>query len=289
MEIITEAKEIQIRGEQLRQKGKTIGFVPTMGALHKGHLYLMRRAREENDIVIASIFVNPIQFGPGEDFQSYPRDLEYDKNLASEVGTDIIFAPLPDQMYGLDHCSFVEVKGLSEVLCGASRPGHFKGVTTVVAKLFNLVRPHTAYFGQKDYQQAIIIKRMVKDLNFNLKIEVYPIVREEDGLAVSSRNSYLSLRERQAALVLFNALQRAKNMLESGEDKAERIKEALIDIIEKEPLAKIDYVEVADTESLEPILEIGGKTLVALAVKIGKTRLIDNLLYEPQGITKCNV
>lgn len=287
MRIIIEARKMQARSEELRQQGKRIGFAPTMGALHEGHLSLIRRARRENDVVVISIFVNPIQFGEGEDYKEYPRDLETDSKLAKEAGSDVIFAPPARGMYPQGHTTFIDVEGLTRRLCGTSRPGHFKGVTTVVAKLFNLVKPHTAYFGQKDYQQAQIIKRMVEDLNFDLKIELCPIVRERDGLALSSRNRYLSAKERRAALVLFKALQRAKDMLESGEDEVEKIKKALMGIMEKEPLAKIDYVEVVDMESLEPVREIEEKTLVALAVKIGKTRLIDNLLYT-KGEKQCS-
>ncbi|MBU1487491.1 pantoate--beta-alanine ligase, partial [bacterium] len=234
------------------------------------------------------IFVNPIQFGEGEDYEEYPRNLEADSKLAKEAGVDAIFAPAAREMYPIRHTTIVSVEGLSKRLCGASRPGHFRGVTTVVAKLFNITRPHTAYFGQKDYQQAQIIRRMVSDLSFDLKIEICPIVRERDGLAMSSRNSYLAVKERQAAPVLFNALQKAESMLQSGEVEAERIKEEIVNLIEKEPLATIDYVETVNTESLEPVEEIRKEILVALAVKIGKTRLIDNLLYEPREVIRCN-
>ncbi|MBU0567912.1 pantoate--beta-alanine ligase [bacterium] len=288
MEMITEAREMQATSEKLRQQGKRIGFVPTMGALHQGHLSLIKRARRENDVVIVSIFVNPIQFGEGEDYEEYPRDLEADSKLVREAGVDAIFAPAAREMYPIKHITIVSVEGLSKRLCGASRSGHFRGVTTVVAKLFNITRPHTAYFGQKDYQQAQIIRRMVSDLSLDLKIEICPIVRERDGLAMSSRNRYLSVKERQAALVLFNALQKAKSMLQSGEVEAERIKEEIVSLIEREPLVTIDYVEVVNAESLEPGDEIEKETLVALAVRIGKTRLIDNLLYEPGEVIKCS-
>ncbi|HBT20659.1 MAG TPA: pantoate--beta-alanine ligase [Peptococcaceae bacterium] len=279
MIVITSAVEMQNLCRRLKMQGRTIGLVPTMGYLHEGHLSLMRRSVEENDFTVASIFVNPTQFGENEDYDTYPRDLERDKKLAEEVGVDAVFAPSVEEMYPSGYCTYVEVLGLTEVMCGASRPGHFRGVTTVVSKLFNITQPDRAYFGQKDAQQALVIRRMIRDLNFPIEIVIMPIVRERDGLAMSSRNTYLNDEERKAALVVPKSLQKGKELLLSGEKKAERIIYAIKKIIEAEPLAKIDYVTVRDIETLREVETISGPVLVAVAVWIGKTRLIDNFVW----------
>lgn len=279
MEIVKSIEEMQAISSQVRMKGQTIGCVPTMGFFHQGHLSLMEASVRENDFTVVSLFVNPTQFGENEDFEDYPRDLERDCSLASGVGVDVIFAPEVETMYGKDYGTFVEVQGLTETMCGASRPGHFRGVATVVCKLFNIMLPHRAYFGQKDAQQALVIKKMVRDLNFPLEIRVMPIVREEDGLAMSSRNTYLSSSERQAALVVPKSLQVAKDLLERGEQSAARIRAEVESTLSREPLAKIDYVAVKDTETLEDVDTVQGSVLVAVAVWIGKTRLIDNFIW----------
>lgn len=284
MEIITEANQVQKRVDLLRSAGKSIGFVPTMGALHEGHLSLMRRAREENDILIISIFVNPVQFGPDEDFENYPRDLDRDKELAGEVGVDIIFTPTPDEMYSRTYSTYVDVKDLSEALCGRDRPGHFRGVATVIAKLFNITRPHRAYFGQKDYQQALIIRRMIEDLNFDIELLLMPILREEDGLALSSRNAYLNTKERQQALVLSRSLLRAKEMLDGGEMESRVILKEMKGMISREDLAKINYIGIYHPDTLEEIEMVNDVALVALAVRIGRTRLIDNILWKSRKV-----
>jgi pantoate--beta-alanine ligase len=240
----------------------------------------MSTAEEENDVVVASIFVNPTQFGPGEDYEEYPRDLERDADYAANVGVDAIFAPDVNEMYNPDHATKFELAGITEKLCGASRPGHFSGVCTIVTKLFNIINPDRAYFGQKDAQQVLVIKRMIKDLNFDIDIKRVAIAREEDGLAISSRNKYLSDSEREAARVLSKSLQLAKELIDSGKKDAGQIKKKLIDKIKKEQLAKIDYVEIVEQETLQSIKEIKGKILIALAVYIGKTRLIDNIMLE---------
>jgi pantoate--beta-alanine ligase len=262
-----------------------LGFVPTMGYLHEGHLSLVRQARADNASVVVSIFVNPTQFGPGEDFDRYPRDLKRDLALLEKEGTDIVFAPPAVEMYPTRFSSRLEVNKLTERLEGACRPGHFSGVTTVVAKLFNIVQPTKAYFGQKDAQQAIVLKKMVSDLNMNLEVITLPTVREPDGLAMSSRNSYLSLEERQAALVLYRALMLAQGLWSQGEKDAEKIRNAMAKLISKEPLATIDYVSIADNETLEELKEVKTPALVSLAVKIGKTRLIDNVVLGGKTIT----
>ncbi|WP_253256536.1 MULTISPECIES: pantoate--beta-alanine ligase [unclassified Neomoorella] len=263
-----------------RQQGKSIGLVPTMGYLHEGHLTLARTAREQNDVVIMSIFVNPTQFGPGEDLERYPRDLERDQKLAAAAGVDAIFAPAVAEMYPPGYATYVQVEGLTEVLCGASRPGHFRGVATVVSKLFNIVQPDRAYFGLKDYQQAVVIKRLVRDLNFPVDIITVPTVRESDGLALSSRNKYLSPEERQSALSLYRALNIGADLIRSGERRAAVVREAMAQEILSRPGTRIDYVAVNDAETLEPLDEIKGRVLLALAVWVGNTRLIDNLTLE---------
>ena len=272
---------MQKLADKLRDEGKSIGFVPTMGALHEGHLSLIQRARRENDILVMSIFVNPTQFGPGEDYRRYPRPFEKDRRLAQREGVDIIFYPSVSQMYGEEYSTYVEVEGLSKLLCGMSRPGHFRGVASVVCKLFNIVKPHVAYFGQKDYQQLRIIKRMVEDLNMEVEIRECPVVREPDGLAMSSRNSYLSFQERGKALSLYRALKRGKHLIKAGNSAQDVISE-IKKLIQRGPHTKIDYIKIVDPQNLEEVNKIrpGRKVLVALAVWIGKTRLIDNMLVK---------
>ncbi len=269
------------RMKALRQNvTSSVGFVPTMGYLHEGHLSLVKQAKAENSIVVVSIFVNPTQFGPQEDFKAYPRDTERDLSLLKTAKTDIVFMPSPEEMYPSEFNTWVEVHQLTDRLEGKSRPGHFRGVTTVVAKLLNIVEPTRAYFGQKDAQQALVIQKMAFDLNMNLEIIVSPTVRECDGLAMSSRNTYLNPQERKAATVLFQALTIARQMREKGEIKAERLRQEIISIISKEPLANIDYVSVADAQTLEELDTADRPSLVSLAVRIGKTRLIDNTLLK---------
>ena len=265
----------------LRQKlSDTVGFVPTMGYLHEGHLALVKQARIENSAVIVSIYVNPTQFSPREDFGAYPRDLNRDLELLSEGGVDIVFVPSDDQIYSPEFSTWVDVEKVSERLEGASRPGHFRGVATVVAKLFNIVQPTKAYFGQKDAQQVVVIKRMVADLNMVIEIVVVQTVRESDGLAMSSRNIYLSPEERQAATILFRALTLARQLRLGGEKDAGKIRRQMTSLIQKEPLAQIEYVSIADAETLEELDLIDHPTLASLAVRIGKTRLIDNMSLE---------
>jgi len=265
----------------LRQKlSGTVGFIPTMGYLHEGHLALVKQARIENSAVIVSIYVNPTQFGPREDFGAYPRDLNRDLELLREGGVDIVFVPSDDQMYSAEFSTWVDVEKVSERLEGASRPGHFRGVATVVAKLFNIIQPTKAYFGQKDAQQVVVIKRMVADLNMTIEIVVVPTVRESDGLAMSSRNIYLSPEERKAATVLFRALTLARQLRLGGEKDAGKIRRQMASLIQKEPLAKIDYVSIADADTLEELDLIDHPALASLAVRISKTRLIDNVSME---------
>ena len=263
---------------ELRAQGRTIGFVPTMGYLHEGHLSLVRECRKRADVTVVSIFVNPLQFGPHEDFLRYPRDPERDAALLEKEGVDILFLPENREMYQEGYRTSVEIAGLQDKLCGRSRPGHFKGVATVVLKLFNIVQPDYAFFGQKDAQQVVVLRRMVEDLNAGVDIRAMPIIRNPDGLAMSSRNAYLSPEERRAALVLFKSLEEARRMFEKGERAAAPIQERLLRIIASEPLARIDYAEVVAPSSLEPVERIDGEALVALAVYIGKTRLIDNTI-----------
>ena len=282
MQIVTSAAQMQEISQELRRKGLTIGCVPTMGYFHEGHLSLIRSAGEENDRVVVSLFINPKQFGENEDFSLYPRDWERDRRLAEEQGVDVIFVPTMNEMYSEDFSTHVEVSGLTEVMCGASRPGHFKGVTTVVAKLFNIMLPHRVYFGQKDTQQALVIKKMVRDLNFPLEVRVMPIVREEDGLAMSSRNVYLSKEERQAALVLPRGLEAARKALENGERSARELESIIHEVISSSPLPRIDYVTIREINTLEEVDVISGPVLVAAAVWIGRTRLIDNFFWEEE-------
>jgi len=280
MKIINSPKEIQRYCNFLRIEGKTIGLVPTMGAFHEGHLSLMRQARLDNDVVVTSIFVNPTQFGPNEDYEAYPRDLESDSKMASDVGVDIIFAPTARDMYPKGYATFVNVEGITEKMCGAKRPGHFRGVTTVVSKLFNIVSPHLAYFGQKDAQQCAVIKRMTEDLNFDIDIIIMPTVREADGLAMSSRNKYLNPEERQSALVLIRSLALAKDLIKNVETNASTIYQEMLSLINDEPSAKVDYISIVDSGNLEAKENIKGSVLIALAVYIVKTRLIDNIIID---------
>lgn len=276
MKIVSTIAEVRECVNIWKKEGKTVGFVPTMGYLHEGHMSLIDAARE-NDKVVVSIFVNPIQFGPNEDLASYPRDLEHDAKMCQEHGVDLIFHPAPEEMYGDNFYSFVDMNVLTQELCGLTRPVHFRGVCTVVTKLFNIVAPDKAYFGQKDAQQLAIVRRMVKDLNMPIKIVGCPIVREADGLAKSSRNTYLSEKERQAALVLSRSIFLAKEMAENGECDAKKIISAMTAEIQKEPLAKIDYVKAVDLLTMQQVEKIEGEVLIAIAVYIGKTRLIDNV------------
>lgn len=256
----------------------SVGFVPTMGFLHEGHLSLVKEARRNNDNVIVSIFVNPTQFGPSEDFSTYPRDTERDLTMLKKENTDIVFIPSPEDMYPQGCNTWVNVEDITVPLEGSHRPGHFKGVTTIVSKLFNIVEPSRAYFGQKDAQQALVIKKMVKDLDFNLEIVVLPTTRESDGLAMSSRNIYLNDDERMAATVLSRALASAQQRFRNGERNAEYLRQMIKAEIEKEPLANIDYVSIADQNTLQELSTIEGPALASLAVRIGKTRLIDNIV-----------
>ncbi len=271
---------MQSEAERLRKTGKTIGFVPTMGYLHEGHLSLVRIARERADVVIMSIFVNPTQFGPNEDFERYPRDFEKDVKLAKQVGVDILFYPSKEEMYARDYLTYVNVEQITEELCGASRPGHFRGVATVCTKLFHAVKPHYAVFGQKDAQQVAMLKQMVRDLNFDVKIVTAPIVREKDGLAMSSRNVYLTPEERQDALALHQSLKLAEDLIRRGEKSSQAIVQTMRKFIENKKRARIDYISVVHPDTLEPLPSIGNKALIALAVFVGKIRLIDNTIVE---------
>lgn len=264
-----------------RELGRSIGFVPTMGYFHEGHLSLMRQARSQCDIVVISIFVNPTQFGPAEDYASYPRDIERDKKMAEEVGVDYAFIPPLEEIYPQGYSTYVNLEGsLTEGLCAAGRPEHFRGVATVVTKLFNIVQPDRAYFGQKDAQQAIVIRQMVKDLNMPIEIIVCPIVREDDGLAMSSRNIYLSKEERKAALVLSRSLKKAEEMIAQEERSAKAVREKVERMIGEEPLANLEYVAVCNTANLQEVDRIEGEVLIALAARFGKARLIDNTIVK---------
>lgn len=280
MKIVHTVEEVRTEVKEWRKAGLSVGLVPTMGYLHEGHKSLIDRAVKENDKVVVSVFVNPMQFGPTEDLASYPRDLQRDAALCEDAGATLIFNPEPENMYSDDFSSFIDMNTLTKGLCGKTRPIHFRGVCTVVGKLFNIVQPDKAYFGQKDAQQLAVIRHMVNDLNFNLEIVGCPIIREADGLAKSSRNTYLNPVERQAALILSKSLERGRELIEAGEKDTAVIKKAITDMIETEPLAKIDYVEIVDWNTLEPVDTIEGPVLNAIAVYIGKTRLIDNHIYE---------
>ncbi|HAK42486.1 MAG TPA: pantoate--beta-alanine ligase [Clostridium sp.] len=279
MEILNNVSKVREIVKGWKAEGLKVGLVPTMGYLHEGHESLIKRAVSENDRVVVSVFVNPTQFGPNEDLDKYPRDLERDSKLCENAGASLIFHPEIEDMYYKDASTFIEVEGPTTGLCGSSRPTHFRGVCTVVSKLFNIVPANRAYFGEKDAQQLAVIKRMVRHLNFDIEIVGCPIVREEDGLAKSSRNTYLSVEERKAALVLNKSLSMAKNIMDAGERNADNIKKLIKENIENEELSKIDYIEVVSSNTLESVHEIEEDVLVALAVYFGKTRLIDNFTY----------
>lgn len=280
MQLEDRIKEVRETIKQWKKEGLTVGFVPTMGYLHEGHESLIKKAVEQNDRVVVSIFVNPIQFGPKEDLESYPRNLERDTELCLNAGADLIFNPDKEKMYFDDFCTIVNMNGLTENLCGKSRPIHFAGVCTVVSKLFNIVAPDKAYFGQKDAQQLAVIKRMVRDLSIDVEIVGCPIIREDDGLAKSSRNTYLSKEERIAATVLNKSLKLVKEALEKGERSSNNIINSIENTINSEKIAKIDYIQVVDSLSMEDVQEINSSVLVAIAIYIGKTRLIDNFTFE---------
>ena len=281
MEIVTRAPRMTLLSREARARGERIGFVPTMGALHEGHLSLLRRARQASTLVVMSLFVNPAQFGPGEDFQRYPRDLARDADLAREAGTQILYAPEEREVYPPGFGTAVTVETLDSVLEGAGRPGHFRGVATVVTKLLNRVSPHVAFFGQKDAQQAVLVRRMVRDLEMDVEIEIGPTVREADGLALSSRNVYLSPEERRAAPVLCRALRRAESAIVSEEERdPERVLSLIRETVATEPLVSLEYAAVVDGDTLRPLEKIRGSVLVPLAARLGATRLIDNILLK---------
>ena len=283
MKILATIAEMKAAVRAARAEGKTVGFVPTMGFLHEGHLSLVRASKSTFGLTVVSVFVNPTQFGPQEDFKTYPRDLARDAAMLEKEGVDILFNPEAGEMYPPGYGTYVEVQGLQDRLCGASRPGHFRGVCTVVLKLFEIIRPDVAYFGRKDAQQAIVLTRMVQDLDLDVRIDVRPIVREADGLAMSSRNTYLNPAERQAALVLIRSLRAAGTWIAAGERRAAAVVAGIREMIGREPLARIDYAEAVDAADLGPVETIEDGTLIALAVFIGKTRLIDNAVVGPEG------
>lgn len=276
MNISGSIKDTKNQVKEWKRQGLSVALVPTMGYLHDGHKSLMERARKENDKVVVSIFVNPMQFGPDEDYDSYPRDLKRDAGICQEAGVDWIFHPDVEEMYGPNFCSYVDMHTLPEKLCGASRPVHFRGVQTVVSKLFHIVPAQRAYFGQKDAQQLAIIRRMVIDLDFDIEIIGCPIVREADGLAKSSRNTYLSHKERAQAVILNQSLEEAMKLVEAGETDAGKVKQVIVEKLESCPLARIDYVEIVSFDNIQPIQKLEGPVLIAIAVYIGTTRLIDN-------------
>jgi pantoate--beta-alanine ligase len=283
MEIITTVSAMQSIARDMRRSGRRIGFVPTMGFLHDGHLELMRTARKKSDVLVASIFVNPTQFGPNEDFECYPRDAERDQSLCESVGVDYLFFPPVEEVYASDASVYVDEEQLSVGLCGGSRKGHFRGVLTVVAKLFNMVLPDIAVFGQKDAQQAALIRRMVRDLNFPIDIVVAPIVREADGLAMSSRNAYLSDSEREQALWLSHSLQLAESMVAAGTFDAHELECAMRDFLAiNASEVELEYIAIVDAVGLQPLEAVEGETLIALAARVGKTRLIDNIMLNPE-------
>lgn len=280
MDIVRTKPELKKIVHEVRKSGRTIGFVPTMGYLHQGHLSLVKAARRECDFVVVSIYVNPIQFGAGEDFEHYPRDLTTDAEMCREEGVSLIFSPSDRDIYPKGYSTYVLVETLTQGLCGRGRPGHFRGVTTVVTKLFNLLEPDIAYFGQKDAQQALVLRKMVEDLNMNVILKIMPTVREADGLAMSSRNTYLSSEERETALVLYKSLNRAEELIQGGCRKASKIIGAMEEIILREPGAQLEYIEIVDTTHLETLEDLKAEVLIALAVKVGQTRLIDNMFVE---------
>jgi len=279
MEVIKTIEAMKGFSFQARRAGKTIAFVPTMGFFHEGHLSLMREGRRRGDLLIVSLFVNPTQFAPHEDLKNYPRDFERDCKMAEEVGTDILFAPEVDEMYPSDHQTHVQVEKVTQNLCGRSRPTHFRGVTTVVMMLFELVTPHVTIFGEKDYQQLVTIRQMVRDLHMSVEVVGMPTVREADGLAMSSRNTYLLPEERKAARSLYRSLQRARELLQTGEQRASRILDEMNGILRSERLIRTDYVQICDAATLQDVDRVEGGVVVALAAYLGKTRLIDNLVY----------
>ena len=279
MQVIKTIQAMKERSSQARAEGEVIVFVPTMGFFHEGHLSLMREGRKLGDLLVVSLFVNPTQFGPNEDFKNYPRDFERDRKMAEGVGTDILFAPESGEMYPSDHQTLVRVEKVTQNLCGRSRPAHFQGVATVVAMLFEIVMPDVAIFGEKDYQQLVTIKQMVRDLHMNVEVVGMPTVRESDGLAMSSRNTYLLPEERKAALSLYRSLQKAKELLQNGERNADQILQEMRRILQAEPLVNIDYAQICDARTLMDVNRIEGNVVVALAAYLGKTRLIDNLVF----------
>lgn len=280
MKLVDNIQRMSMLSKILKKEGKTIGFVPTMGYLHDGHMSLARAARQHTDVVVISIFVNPAQFGPGEDIEKYPKDLKRDEDIAGLAGADVLFCPSVAEMYPEGYATYVNVDRLTETLCGKSRPEHFRGVATVVAKLFGIVRPDIAYFGQKDAQQAAVIKKMAEDLNIDLEIKVLPIVREKDGLAMSSRNVYLSKDERKEAVCLKEALDKAEQAIKSGERDPGIIISGMKELVTSKSSARIDYIEIVDLKNLRPIAPLSGDVLIAMAVFIGNTRLIDNVIVK---------
>jgi pantoate--beta-alanine ligase len=282
MKIISSSKFMNSVSRRLIKSGKRIGFVPTMGALHEGHLSLIEKAKKENDVVAVSIFINPKQFSKGEDYKQYPRDIKSDRLKAAKAGCDILFYPNKDSIYKNDFSTYVEVKGLSDIMCGASRPGHFRGVATICLKLFNITMAHSAYFGQKDYQQVVIIKKMVNDLDVNIDIRMLPTVRKPSGLAMSSRNSYLSQKEYNLAGLIYSTLKNAKRLITAGERRSLKIISGISATLKENGIA-IDYIAIADPITLQSLKHIEGKALIALAARIGKTRLIDNIVVIQRG------
>jgi len=280
MQTVKTIQQVRDLIKNAKQQGKTIGFVPTMGALHIGHISLIKTAKQQSDFVVVSIFVNPAQFGPTEDFDNYPRPIEEDLKICERNGVDLVFAPAVDEMYPAKNLTWVEVEKLTELLCGRSRPGHFRGVTTVCTKLFNIVQPDNAFFGQKDAQQAIVIKRMIADLNVPLKIVVCPTVREPDGLAVSSRNKYLNEAERRDAPLIYKSLTKAQQLIKTGQKQREKIIEEIKVTISRSNLLEIEYIEVVDAETLQKVSSLSGTVLIAIAAKLGRARLIDNIMVD---------
>lgn len=280
MRVIRRVGQMASMAQRIRLAGRRIGFVPTMGALHEGHLSLIRAARRESDAVVVSVFVNPLQFGPREDFARYPRDLPRDARLAASEGTDVVFAPEASEMYPKGFCTSVEVEGLSRRLEGAMRPGHFRGVATAVATLFHTVQPTRAYFGQKDYQQAVIIRRMVKDLRLPVRIRVLPTIREPDGLAMSSRNAYLSRVERRQAAVLFRALGSGEDAIHDGERDPKRLRRRISGLMRLQPHVRVQEIAIVDADTLEPVKALTGRVAILVAARVGRMRLIDNLLVD---------
>lgn len=280
MHPVANLEEMRTVSEDLRKRDRSISLVPTMGYLHRGHLSLIAMAKERTDVVVVSIFVNPAQFGPGEDYRDYPRDVERDYTMLAEAAVDFVFYPAVEDMYPHGYSTYVEVTGLQDTLCGSFRPGHFRGVATVCLKLFNIVRPHVVVFGQKDAQQVVIIRRMIRDLNLPLELMVAPTEREPDGLAVSSRNRYLSEEERRQAAVLYESLEHGRKLVESGEKSSDKLRTEILQRIKSKPLAKPEYVDVVDAESLQSVDHLHGEILIVLACWFGKARLIDNVLLK---------